>query len=183
MSARKRKYVTGLRAIKGFLQTVFSSSAPELRTEVDRCYKVYIKREPQNQNQPSTSKTAVVLNKNAKIVNFWCFSPRFGWVSLIFLRCGIHSPTLWNISTFRMQYLLNQNIRCLILTSGTLAPLEALVSEMEISIPIRLKNPHIVDDFQVFVKIVGSGPDGNMLNSSYQFRYGSENQSSSLFIG
>ncbi|XP_055298261.1 regulator of telomere elongation helicase 1 homolog [Sitodiplosis mosellana] len=147
MSAKKRKYVTGLRAVKGFLQTVFSSSAPDLRKEVDRCYKVYIEREPQNQHQPSTSTTKVVPNKNAKVVNFWCFSPRFG-----------------------MQYLLDQGIRCLILTSGTLAPLEALISEMEISMPVRLKNPHIVENFQVHVKIVGRGPDEEILDSCYKNR-------------
>lgn len=78
MSAKKRKYVTGLRAIKDFLQIVFSSSNPDLRAEVDRCYKVHIEREPQNQHKPSTSKTEVVPNKNAKIINFLCFSPKFG---------------------------------------------------------------------------------------------------------
>lgn len=66
-----------------------------------------------------------------------------------------------------MQYLLDQDIRCLILTSGTLAPLEALTSEMEISMPIRLTNLHIIEDFQVHVKVVGNGPDGESLTSSF----------------
>lgn len=78
LSSKKCKYVTGLRAVKAFLQIVFSSSAPNLRKEVIRCYKVYIEREPQSQSQPSTSKTKKMHNENAKIVHFWCFSPRFG---------------------------------------------------------------------------------------------------------
>lgn len=73
--------------------------------------------------------------------------------------------------TFRMQYLLDQQIRCLILTSGTLAPLDDLISEMEISIPIRLKNPHIIENFQVYVKIIGAGPDEQLLDSCYNNRY------------
>lgn len=70
-----------------------------------------------------------------------------------------------------MKYLLKENIRCLILTSGTLAPLNALTREMDFSIPIRLTNPHIIEDSQVYVKVIDSGPDGELLDSRYSNRY------------
>lgn len=70
-----------------------------------------------------------------------------------------------------MQHLIQQGIRCLILTSGTLAPLDALVSEFEFAIPIRLSNKHIINDSQVYVKIVGTGKDNKLLNSGYHNRY------------
>lgn len=75
LSSKKRKYVTGLRAVLGFLRIVFSSSAPNLRDQVNKCYKVYIEPDNKTDNKPSTSKP-----ENSKTINFWCFSPKFGLV-------------------------------------------------------------------------------------------------------
>ena len=50
------------------------------------------------------------------------------------------------------------------------APLNALISELEIPIAVRLENPHIIDESQICVKIVSTGPDKESLNSSYQNR-------------
>ncbi|XP_031627520.1 regulator of telomere elongation helicase 1 homolog [Contarinia nasturtii] len=69
-----------------------------------------------------------------------------------------------------MQYLLNKGIRCFILTSGTLAPLPALIQELEIDIPIQLTNSHIIEANQVFVKVVAKGPDEVELDSTYKNR-------------
>ncbi|KXJ71470.1 hypothetical protein RP20_CCG020471 [Aedes albopictus] len=69
-----------------------------------------------------------------------------------------------------MRQLLGRNARSIILTSGTLAPLKPLISELDIPIAVRLENPHIIDGSQVCVKIVGQGPDKEMLNSSYSNR-------------
>lgn len=71
---------------------------------------------------------------------------------------------------FRTQYLEQQNPRCIILTSGTLAPLKSLETGMEISIPIKLSNAHIINDSQVFVKVVSQGPDGTVLDSNFHNR-------------
>lgn len=69
-----------------------------------------------------------------------------------------------------MQQLLGKNVRSVILTSGTLAPLKPLISELGIPINVRLENPHIVTSAQVCVKIVGSGPDKEQLLSNYENR-------------
>ncbi|XP_075156195.1 regulator of telomere elongation helicase 1 [Haematobia irritans] len=86
-------------------------------------------------------------SKNGKIINYWCFNPGFG-----------------------MEQLLNTNVRSVILTSGTLAPLKPLIAELAIPIAQRLENPHIVSSSQVYVKIIGSGPDREQLISNYQNR-------------
>lgn len=70
----------------------------------------------------------------------------------------------------RMRHLLKKNPRSLIFTSGTLAPLKPLIIELGISDPIQLTNPHIVQPFQVNVKIVGRGLDRELLNSSFKNR-------------
>jgi len=71
----------------------------------------------------------------------------------------------------RMKQLLDNNLHCLILTSGTLSPLPSLMSELGISIPVTLENPHVIGAGQVFVSVVSTGPDGYALNSSYNMRY------------
>lgn len=69
-----------------------------------------------------------------------------------------------------MKHLLQKNIRCLILTSGTLSPLQALAAEMEIPFPVQLSNPHIIQKTQVCVKIVSHGVGNELLDSCYKNR-------------
>jgi len=90
------------------------------------------------------------LKKNTrapKVVNYWCFNPGFVMTNL--MRC---------------------QIRSVILTSGTLAPLTPLINELGIDIKYRLKNPHIIKSNQIFVKIINAGPDKESLLGTYQNR-------------
>lgn len=145
---------SGLQHMHEFLQIVFSSSSEDLLPRMDRCYKVYIEQEPQKQTYSSKTndrwiqpKTTIKTKPMAKIVSFWCFSPGFG-----------------------MQHLLGRNVRSIILTSGTLAPLKPLISELDIPISVQLENPHIIESNQVCVKIIGQGSDKVVLNSNFQNR-------------
>lgn len=83
----------------------------------------------------------------------------FNWISLM----------SWVLFS-SMQYLLGKNVRSIILTSGTLAPLKPLISELDIPISVNLENPHIVGPSQVCVKIISHGPDKETLNSNFQNR-------------
>jgi hypothetical protein len=69
-----------------------------------------------------------------------------------------------------MKQLLESDLHCVILTSGTLSPLPTLVSELGIPIPVTLENPHVIGSGQVFVSVIPTGPDGFALNSSYNTR-------------
>lgn len=82
--------------------------------------------------------------------------------------CYLPNEFYWNYS---MQHLLGKNVRSIILTSGTLAPLKPLISELDIPIAVNLENPHIVDSSQVCVKIISHGSDREQLNSNYENRY------------
>lgn len=44
---------------------------------------------------------------------------------------------------------MKQGVHSVILTSGTLAPLHATVSELGIPVPVTLENPHIIQPSQV----------------------------------
>ncbi|XP_058443866.1 regulator of telomere elongation helicase 1 homolog [Malaya genurostris] len=146
----------GLQVLADALSIVFAGSGHEYRASIERCYKVHIDFEEQknvrgNVRQAdgwtSTKQMVPSVKSNAKKVSFWCFNPGFG-----------------------MRQLLGKNARSIILTSGTLAPLKPLISELDIPIAVRLENPHIIDGSQVCVKIVGQGPDKESLNSSYSNR-------------
>lgn len=146
---------TGLQHMSEFLTIVFASSEPGFRERVDRCYKVYIDAEQPKQTRGSKvnesgwiqPKATFKSKMTAKVISYWCFSPGFG-----------------------MQHLLGKNIRSIILTSGTLAPLKPLIAELGIPIDFRLENPHIVSGSQVLVKIIGQGSDKETLNSNFQNR-------------
>lgn len=77
---------------------------------------------------------------------------------------------LCEIPNFSMKPLFEREIRCLIMTSGTLEPLDELKTEMEIPSPIMLRNPHIIDRSQVFVNIVRCGKDEIVFNSRLKNR-------------
>uniref|UniRef100_A0A8P4GM88 Regulator of telomere elongation helicase 1 n=1 Tax=Dicentrarchus labrax TaxID=13489 RepID=A0A8P4GM88_DICLA len=84
------------------------------------------------------------------ILSYWCFSPGFS-----------------------MQDLVNQGVRCIILTSGTLSPLSSFTSEMRIEFPVTLENSHVIERDQIFVSVIDRGPDGVQLSSAFDRRLSS----------
>ncbi|CAK9111743.1 Regulator of telomere elongation helicase 1 homolog, partial [Durusdinium trenchii] len=83
----------------------------------------------------------------ANVLHVWCFSPGVALSSL--KRMGVYS---------------------IILTSGTLSPLRSFASQLRLPFPIRLENPHVVDDSQIWIGVVPKGVMGKSLNSSYRNR-------------
>lgn len=178
----------GIQKLHELLTIVFAGASDDFRARVSKCYKVYIELE---QTKPSRGKhnddgwiqpKAVTTPKGAaKVINYWCFSPGFGYDifdNIVFpnFDCPISNLTFVKIkinnllSLFRMQYLLGRNVRSIILTSGTLAPLKPLISELDIQISEKLENPHIVGPSQVCVKIISHGSDKEKLISNYENR-------------
>lgn len=73
-----------------------------------------------------------------------------------------------------MKDLMSYGVRTVVLTSGTLSPLESFRAEMQISLPIQLENPHVIERHQMMVGVVTKAPDGATLNSSYETRFTTE---------
>ena len=61
-------------------------------------------------------------------------------------------------------------VHSMILTSGTLSPLEILRSELQIPFPVDIENEHVIGPGQISVSLIPSGPSGYRLNSSYRTR-------------
>ncbi|KAL5229048.1 hypothetical protein ABZP36_017313 [Zizania latifolia] len=100
-----------------------------------------------NECQQTSGDALKVLGKASRTLSWWCFNP--GLAMEEFLKLGVRS---------------------IILTSGTLSPLDSLAMELNIEFPVRLENPHVISSDQIWVGVVPVGPSGHPLNSSYRTR-------------
>ena len=131
----------GASKIHEFLTVVFNEHVkPE---DLHDLYKVHICKDQKSEGGKGFLKT----KSENTLLHLWCFSPGFS-----------------------MGRLARLGARSIILTSGTLSPLQATAEEIGLDFPVRLENQHIVTASQVWCGVLGSGPDGTTLNSSYNTR-------------
>ena len=45
-------------------------------------------------------------------------------------------------------------VRCVLLTSGTLSPLDSFAQELQLEFPISLENPHVIDESQASIPLM-----------------------------
>ncbi|KAF7814283.1 regulator of telomere elongation helicase 1-like protein isoform X1 [Senna tora] len=85
--------------------------------------------------------------KASRVLSWWCFNPGIAMEN--FPKLGVGS---------------------IILTSGTLSPMESFAQELKVDFPIRLENPHVITPNQIWAGVVPVGPSGRTFNSSYRTR-------------
>ncbi len=86
-----------------------------------------------------------------RTVSYWCFAP-----------------------SEAMRELANLQVRSILVTSGTLSPLESYALELDLPFPHRLENPHIIPADQIHVRVVGKGVSNKVLSSAYDRRQDEE---------
>ncbi|XP_031265333.1 regulator of telomere elongation helicase 1 homolog [Pistacia vera] len=89
----------------------------------------------------------VLKGKASRTLSWWCFNP------------GI-----------AMQEFSMMGVGSIILTSGTLSPMESFAQELKLDFPVRLENPHVISSNQIWAGVVPTGPSSYSLNSSYRNR-------------
>uniref|UniRef100_A0A2S2P209 Regulator of telomere elongation helicase 1 homolog n=1 Tax=Schizaphis graminum TaxID=13262 RepID=A0A2S2P209_SCHGA len=129
------------------LQSLGTNGDPK---NTDKYFRTYIQLE-QSKYKPKNDTVKLKDLKKGKTLNFWCFSPGFG-----------------------MRDLLNRNVHCIILTSGTLSPLTATISEIGIPVKVQLQNAHVIKNTQVCVSVIKSGPSNKPLICNYNSRNNSD---------
>lgn len=87
-----------------------------------------------------------------RTLSYWCFKP-----------------------SVAMKCIQNLKLRCLLLTSGTLSPMDSFASELALPFPIRLENPHVVTKPQIWAGVLKQGPSngevrGERLTSAFRAR-------------
>lgn len=113
-----------------------------------RFYRVFVSidRPPEGSGfRKSSSHLAQPMDRT---LSYWCFHPGVAMRELV----------------------LGKRIHSLLLTSGTLSPLDSFRAEMGVPFPHQLENEHVVGEGQVFCRILGVGPHGHHLNASYAQR-------------
>ncbi|XP_021848098.1 regulator of telomere elongation helicase 1 homolog isoform X2 [Spinacia oleracea] len=83
----------------------------------------------------------------ARTLSWWCFNP------------GIS-----------MEDFSKKGVGSIILTSGTLSPMDSFAYEFKLEFPIRLENPHVISSSQIWAGVVPVGPSSYSFNSSYRNR-------------
>jgi regulator of telomere elongation helicase 1 len=140
--------IKGAQGLEHFVQCikrVFGESTEARCLAKAQSYRVHITPKPNGSN---------VKNKNGSIgrtVSYWCFAP-----------------------SEAMRELANLNVRSILVTSGTLSPLQSYAMELDLPFPNRLENPHIIQGDQIYVRILGKGVSGKLLSSTYERRQDSE---------
>ncbi|CAG0893579.1 unnamed protein product, partial [Darwinula stevensoni] len=137
--------MTGTRRLEGGLQRLSNFlqvvyAGNDMKAASLKAFKVFVQEE-------EIGGKLWQKKKICKSIHFWCFNPGIGLERLSSL--GVHS---------------------LIMTSGTLAPLDTLQAQLKVPFSVTLENPHIVGENQVFAGIIPKGPDGTLLSSSYENR-------------
>ncbi|WVZ01213.1 hypothetical protein V8G54_027282 [Vigna mungo] len=111
------------------------------RTSHAKCYRVHVREVDAWAVNDSKGKVSRTLS-------WWCFNPGIAMEDFR-NKCGVRS---------------------IILTSGTLSPMESFAEELKLDFPIRLENPHVITPNQIWAGVVPVGPSGHTFNSSYRTR-------------
>ncbi|XP_044173590.1 regulator of telomere elongation helicase 1-like [Acropora millepora] len=135
------------------LQVVFSKDPSNAHGSADssKLFKVHIQLEADNNKKKKNLDVWTAgsnISKQGRTLSYWCFSPGHA-----------------------MRELASYGLRSVVLTSGTLSPLSSFRAEMQISFPVQLENPHVIEHHQMMVGVVTKAPDGATLNSSYETRF------------
>ncbi|KAF3450771.1 hypothetical protein FNV43_RR06860 [Rhamnella rubrinervis] len=93
------------------------------------------------------SATDGLRGKVSRTLSWWCFNP------------GI-----------AMEEFHKLDVGSIILTSGTLSPMDSFAQELKLEFPVQLENPHVITANQIWAGVVPAGPSGCSFNSSYRSR-------------
>eukprot|EP00002_Diphylleia_rotans_P000223 TRINITY_DN10114_c0_g1_i1.p1 TRINITY_DN10114_c0_g1~~TRINITY_DN10114_c0_g1_i1.p1 ORF type:complete len:548 (+),score=68.82 TRINITY_DN10114_c0_g1_i1:68-1711(+) len=110
-------------------------------------YKVHVHEEQATSKAgPKTPFSVKQARSGGRTLSYWCFRPG------ITMSQFSHLP------------------RSILLTSGTLSPMESFAYELDVPFPVRLENPHIIQKEQIWVGVIRSGPGNVPLSSAYTNR-------------
>ena len=127
------------------------------KTTPDDCfiknYKLFMQdEEPDNMNTISNKFIKGSMMKN-RVLSLYCFNPGFGFKDVL--------------------KLVSNGV---IITSGTLSPIDGLESELKCKFAIKLENAHIIDKCQVRFNILPSYNLKNIGNSAVNFKFDMANR-------
>jgi len=138
------QYAPGLTALTEALVTVSDLEPDILREDFRVCVCIEIEK-----NDAGTLRQHFQSfnNRGNRTLSLWCMNPAIS-----------------------MNDILRKGVRSILMTSGTLAPLDGTEKEMGIPFQVKLENSHVIGAGQALMTCVPRGPRGVFLNSSYKNR-------------
>ncbi|CAF4004893.1 unnamed protein product [Adineta steineri] len=123
----------------------------EMDSQRKAVFKVYLEEETGNNNEQRPS---IIVSKRPKKLHYWCLSPGFA-----------------------MRQLCMQNTRSILLTSGTLSPIDSFKTQLSIPFDIVIQNDHIIGENQLFAAVLPrAAGNKHILTSVYRTRQNPEYQ-------
>ncbi|CAF4234563.1 unnamed protein product [Rotaria sp. Silwood2] len=123
----------------------------DMEAQRKSAFKVFIEEESNNNEQQRPS---IIIPKRPKKLHYWCLSPGFA-----------------------MRQLCMQNTRSILLTSGTLSPIDSFKTQLAIPFDIVIQNDHIIEKNQLFTAILPrAAGNKHILTSVYRTRQNPEYQ-------
>ena len=135
----------GVTRLLDFLRGVFNEQVKV--EDLETLYKVYIMLDKGKGDEGNEGCNFFKSKSKNVVFNLWCFSPGFN-----------------------MQRLSKLDPQSIILTSGTLSPLQSTAEEVGIPFSVQLENQHVVNASQVWCGVLATGIDKIPLNSSFKTR-------------
>ena len=138
----------GLERVKDFLDRAFEAK----RKGLIECYRSRV-GPPEEEFSSTWNKKNGDGRENKRLakgptMSFWCMVP------------GVIVNELCELG-----------VKSLLLASGTLSPMDSFASELRAPFPVRLENPHVIPQENVWAGAFLKGPSNAVsLNSSYRFR-------------
>ena len=133
----------GFEALGQVLRAVAATPA----ARADACFRIYIEECGVEIDPARAGYVPLELRPVAAWrLGFWCFSPAVALAALT----------------------AEHGVRCIVLASGTLAPFDALESELGVAFPVRLENPHVVPRSSIWAGVLPRAATGAPLNSSFK---------------
>jgi regulator of telomere elongation helicase 1 len=131
------------------LKRVFGESSKERCVAKAQSYRVHLTQTATSLPKSSSSFRGKYHDggNGGRTLSYWCFAP-----------------------SEAMRELENLGVRSILVTSGTLSPLESYALELDLPFPNRLENPHIITPHQIHVRVMGRGVSNKELTSSYERR-------------
>ena len=79
-----------------------------------------------------------------------------------------YSAHFWCLNPAVIFHGVKEEVRSIVLTSGTLSPMTSFSSELSVEFPITLEANHVIDKKQVWIGTLSHGPTGTELKATYQ---------------
>ncbi|KAG5499419.1 hypothetical protein JKF63_07982 [Porcisia hertigi] len=83
---------------------------------------------------------------------------------------AIRTLGFWELDNTRLMRRVVSTLHSVLLTSGTLSPLDQFAAELGMEFQVRLKGSHVIQPDQVLGGILCRGPSGEKLNGGFAFR-------------